>query len=583
MIQSNILLTDVIIPKYDKFTLNKANALNDKDVPMYDNAIPTNLSLNTDSPSNDDVLPTYETVTVSPLSPGTGSIFPEDTNLLPRIDNLPDLLKHLSEVAIRFNTNPDYYMQDDFVILIKTITESLINIYINTPVTVDDFQILSDLVDTKVDKINNKDLSTNDYTNEDKSKLDGIETGANVNVQSDWLSTNGDSQILNKPNIPSLDGIATEEYVISYAQIKKAAGEYYINLDEKNNIHEPHSDDQDLSGLVVKIPGYSLVANSEIAKIHSPESDNQDLTPYETIVNNNIKLAGKEPANSNIQAHIANRLNPHFTTKSQIGLDQVDNTSDLNKPISIAIQSALDLKQNLLTLGNFTSTTPDITISNGIGAVIGSGITFNITTAGTTTGGLITSGHWNTFNNKWDSGNHPTTISGYGITDAVTGTPWTSMGYLTSITKAQVESVLTGLITTHTHNYLSSFTETDPIFTAWNKSTGISITKSQISDFPTIPTIPTNVSAFANDTHYTTLPLSSVVGDDNNYFLVYAAGGTNLGYTGGIYITPYGAVLNAGKFVTNNGTSSQFLKGDGSLDPTKYIDEMTAIAYSVVL
>ena len=65
--------------------------------------------------------------------------------------------------------------------------------------------------------------------------------------------------------------------------------------------------------------------------------------------------------------------------------------------------------------------------------------------------------------------------------------------YISGITKAQVESVLTGLITSHTHNYLSSFTETDPIFTAWNKSTGISITKSQVSDFPT------NLSQFTNN------------------------------------------------------------------------------------
>ena len=69
------------------------------------------------------------------------------------------------------------------------------------------------------------------------------------------------------------------------------------------------------------------------------------MTPYETIANNNIKLAGKEPANSNIQAHIADLLNPHFTTKSQIGLSQVDNTSDLNKPISILTQLALATKE----------------------------------------------------------------------------------------------------------------------------------------------------------------------------------------------------------------------------------------------
>jgi len=36
------------------------------------------------------------------------------------------------------------------------------------------------------------------------------------------------------------------------------------------------------------------------------------------------------------------------------------------------------------------------------------------------------------------------------------GTPWTSMGYLTSITKAQVEAVLTGAISSHTHSYEST-------------------------------------------------------------------------------------------------------------------------------
>jgi len=34
---------------------------------------------------------------------------------------------------------------------------------------------------------------------------------------------------------------------------------------------------------------------------------------------------------------------------------------------------------------------------------------------------------------------------------------------------------------------ITNLAETDPIFSAWNKTTGISITKSQVSDFPTIP------------------------------------------------------------------------------------------------
>ena len=35
---------------------------------------------------------------------------------------------------------------------------------------------------------------------------------------------------------------------------------------------------------------------------------------------------------------------------------------------------------------------------------------------------------------------------------------------------------------TNDTGYITGYTETDPIFTAWDKSTGISITKSQVSD-----------------------------------------------------------------------------------------------------
>ena len=37
----------------------------------------------------------------------------------------------------------------------------------------------------------------------DGSKLDGVATGAQVNVQSDWNASSGDAQILNKPTIPT--------------------------------------------------------------------------------------------------------------------------------------------------------------------------------------------------------------------------------------------------------------------------------------------------------------------------------------------------------------------------------------------
>lgn len=64
--------------------------------------------------------------------------------------------------------------------------------------------ILEEL-DNKVNKVTGKGLSTNDYTNEDKTKLDGIDTGAEVNVQSDWSQNDNtaDDFIKHKPGIPS--------------------------------------------------------------------------------------------------------------------------------------------------------------------------------------------------------------------------------------------------------------------------------------------------------------------------------------------------------------------------------------------
>lgn len=54
-------------------------------------------------------------------------------------------------------------------------------------------------------------------------------------------------------------------------------------------------------------------------------------------------------SNAEVQSHISNTSNPHEVTAAQVGLGNVDNTSDANKPVSIATQAALDLKQDTLT------------------------------------------------------------------------------------------------------------------------------------------------------------------------------------------------------------------------------------------
>ena len=74
----------------------------------------------------------------------------------------------------------------------------------------------------------------------------------------------------------------------------------------------------------------------------------------------NIAQAKKSEVDSAVAttyAHIGRVDNPHSVTKAQVGLSNVDNTSDLNKPISTSTQSALDFKANQAT--TYTKTEVD--------------------------------------------------------------------------------------------------------------------------------------------------------------------------------------------------------------------------------
>ena len=86
--------------------------------------------------------------------------------------------------------------------------------------------------------------------------------------------------------------------------------------------------------------------DSDIARLANTSGTNtgdQDLSGYATDSDLSSGLATKANE-SDLTAHITNTSNPHSVTKAQVGLGNVDNTSDANKPISTATQTALDAK-----------------------------------------------------------------------------------------------------------------------------------------------------------------------------------------------------------------------------------------------
>lgn len=86
---------------------------------------------------------------------------------------------------------------------------------------------------------------------------------------------------------------------------------------------------------------------------------------------------------TNLETHINNKSNPHEVTKDQVGLGNVDNTADTDKPISTATQTALDAKFSL-TEGNSLKTTADSLPDRIIAYIPGSGTIKNPSSFGFT-------------------------------------------------------------------------------------------------------------------------------------------------------------------------------------------------------
>ena len=92
-----------------------------------------------------------------------------------------------------------------------------------------------------------------------------------------------------------------------------------------------------------EITNFGNYANSSHTHV---EADITDLGSYasssHTHTLNDITDSNTLATNLNLTTHTSNTNNPHQVTKTQVGLSNVDNTSDLDKPISTAVQTALD-------------------------------------------------------------------------------------------------------------------------------------------------------------------------------------------------------------------------------------------------
>lgn len=261
----------------------------------------------------------------------------------------------------------------------------------------------------------------NNYTTADKNKLAGIEAGAEANViekvkvngteltpdaakavdvpvpvagsatpQMDGTASVGSSAKYARedhvhPTDTSREAVANKTTVVTgssdttYPTDKAVAD--FVNSSVSTNTANYISDNGNPFTSLADLQAYSgTVTNNDYAFVTGTDSDgNTYYDRYKASVSGGVVTWAKEYRLNNssftaaqwaaissgitsalvssYSSHIANTNNPHNVTKTQVGLGNVDNTSDADKPISTAAQTALNAKLNTTGDGsNVTST-----------------------------------------------------------------------------------------------------------------------------------------------------------------------------------------------------------------------------------
>lgn len=176
------------------------------------------------------------------------------------------------------------------------------------------FATQTDLSD-KVDKETGKGLSTNDYTTTEKNKLAGIASGAQVNVIETVKVNNTaltpSSKAVNVTVPTKTSDITNDSGFITVADVPEGAA---------------------ASATTPKMDGTAAVG-SETAFARGDH-----IHPSDT---------SRVPTTRTVAGHA---LSADVTlAKGDVGLGNVDNTSDANKPVSTAQQTALDGKVDKVT------------------------------------------------------------------------------------------------------------------------------------------------------------------------------------------------------------------------------------------
>lgn len=343
----------------------------------------------------------------------------------------------------------------------------------------------------KVDKISGKGLSTNDYTTAEKTKLASIESGAEVNIQSDWneTETTDNAYIKNKPTIPIVNN-----NTITIKQGNTTKGTFTLN---QNNDSIIILDEGGISSVswndITNKPDFKTVATSG----SYTDLINKPTIPIVNDATITIKQGGVSKGNFTLNSNTDTTINLDSGGSGNVQSDwnQTDTSADdyiKNKPIIVS------------SVNNVSPINGNVTITVGE-----NNVQSNWEETDTLSDAFIL--------NKPNIPSEVTesTVSGWGFTKNI-GTV-TKVNNISPDNNGNVSISIPNKTSdlTNDSGFISS--ETDPIFgasaannitnsdiTNWNNKSDFSGDYNDLTNKPTIPVVPTNISAFTNDVGYLT-------------------------------------------------------------------------------
>ena len=243
---------------------------------------------------------------------------------------------------------------------------------------------------TKVDKVSGKVLSTNDFTDALLTKLNGIASGAEVNVQSDWNAISGDAVILNKPTnaTTSASGFMS---AADKTKLNGIAPGAQVNVIETIKVHGVQ---QVPVGTTIDIDAVTQgdveeIVNDAISSLGTPVTgaylDGSTISAaggklnfgYQTLINNSPVINTSAAASPNLQ--LLNAIVIGDTT-----LQPTNNTG------TIDLSSYFNAKQNTLTSGtNIKTINGESLIGSGTNIAAAKSISLNNETKNASATGTV--------------------------------------------------------------------------------------------------------------------------------------------------------------------------------------------------